>query len=105
MNCSARIFVSNYIDTVFSNDGSVSVSVEYLGFVRISNVEFNLFGQYSTYDDGDFAYGISLLNLGDYNVNRPTYVKGSAFHNGFSAAIGKVNSNGIPITNNVSTIH
>jgi hypothetical protein len=97
----ARIIVSDYSDTVYASDTNTSVSVYYKGFARISDVEFNLFGQYSTYGGDDFAYGILFSSLGAYNPTRPSYVTNSAFHNGFSSAIGILASSSIPITNNV----
>ncbi|RMZ94331.1 fibrocystin-L isoform X1, partial [Brachionus plicatilis] len=40
-------------------------------------------------------------NLGDYNYSRPSYVRHCAFHHGFAAAVGILNSNSIPIEDNV----
>ena len=97
----SRIIVSDYYNYVYASDGNSSVLVYFKGFARISNVEFDLFGQFSTYGGDDFAYGILFSELGTYNPSRPSYVTNSAFHNGFSAAIGILNSASIPITNNV----
>ena len=97
----SRITVSTNIVEVDSFDGSSYVSLLYSGFIRVSNVEFNLFGQYSTYSGSDHAYGILFSNLGNFNPIRPSYLTNSAFHNGFSSAIGILGSNGISITNNV----
>ena len=97
----SRIIVSDYYNNVYASDGNSSVQVYFKGFARISNVEFNLFGQFSTYGGDDFAYGILFSDLGTYNPTRPSYITNSAFHNGFSAAIGILTSASIPITNNV----
>ena len=97
----SRIIVSSYDSTVYTRDRLSFTKVHYVGFLRISDVEFNLFGQYSTYAKNDFGYGILFYNLGSYSPTRPTYIKNSAFHNGFSAAIGIIKSDRLPITNNV----
>ncbi len=60
-----------------------------------------MFGQFSTYGGDDFAYGILFSDLGSYDSIRHTYLKNSAFHIGFSAAIGILNSASIPVTDNV----
>ena len=97
----SRIIVSDYSNYVHASDSNSSVLVYYKGFARISDVEFNLFGQFSTNSGDDFAYGILFSDLGSYNPLRPSYVNNSAFHNGFSSAIGILTSSSIPITNNV----
>lgn len=91
-----RTLVSDY--SKFDSDGS---PVFYKGYARISNVEFELFGQFSRGDSDDYKYGILFSNLGDYNYSRPSYVRNSAFHHGFAAAVGILNSNSIPIEDNV----
>lgn len=40
-------------------------------------------------------------HLGPYNFSRPSYVMSSAFHHGYSCAIGIFSSDGIPIERNV----
>lgn len=97
----SRIVASTNTETVYSYDRTIKVLVQHVGFLRISNVEFNLFGQFSTYDENYFAYGVLFSNLGSYDPARPSYIDNSAFHNGFSAAIGILKSHGIPIVNNV----
>jgi hypothetical protein len=97
----SRIIVSDYAILVNADGTNTGVYVYYKGFARISDVEFNLFGQFSTYGGDDFAYGILFSDLGSYNPIRPSYLKNSAFHNGFSAAIGILGSASIPITDNV----
>ena len=47
-------------------------------------------------------FGIYFDNMGEYDTNRSSYVRNSAFHDGFAAAIGiSDTSDGIPIENNV----
>lgn len=92
----SRIIVSDY--STIGSDGS---PVLYKGYARVSNVEFDHFGQFSRSGGDDYKYGILFSNLGDNNYSRPSYVKNSAFHNGFSAAVGILGSNSIPIEDNV----
>jgi len=90
-----RIIVSDYSAIV---DG---INTLYKGFARISNVEFQKFGQFGFESQDDSSYGLLFTNLGDYNWLRPSYVKSSTFHHGYSCAIGIFKSNSIPIESNV----
>ena len=91
-----RTLVSDY--SALNSEGN---PVFYKGYARLSNVEFDLFGQFSRSSSDDKKLGILFSNLGDYNYSRPSYVKNCAFHHGFAAAIGILNSNSIPIEDNV----
>ena len=90
----SRTIVSDY-----SNLDSNGNPVFYKGFARLSNVEFDLFGQFNR--GNDRKYGILFSNLGDYNYSRPSYVRNCSFHHGFTTAIGIQGSNSIPIENNI----
>lgn len=92
----ARVIVSDYSTT--NTDG---IPMYYKGFARISDIQFFHPGQYSRAAEDDFGYGILFSNLQDYNYTRPSYVRNSAFHHGFSAAIGILGSYSIPIEDNV----
>ncbi|XP_040210792.1 fibrocystin-L-like [Rana temporaria] len=86
----ARILVST-----FSANGMV-----YQGNARIANVEFYHSGQEGYRDPIDPRYSLAFLNLGEVLSNE-SYVKGCAFHNGFSPAIGVFYTNGLNVDNNV----
>ncbi|KAG8539217.1 hypothetical protein GDO81_021214, partial [Engystomops pustulosus] len=86
----ARVLVST-----FSANG-----MEYRGNARIENVEFYHSGQEGYRDPTDPRYSLAFLNLGEVLSNE-SYVKGCAFHNGFSPAIGVFYSNGLDVDDNV----
>ncbi|XP_075128051.1 fibrocystin-L-like [Leptodactylus fuscus] len=75
-------------------------NIEYRGNARIENVEFYHFGQKGYTDPTDPRYSLAFLSLGEVLSNE-SYVKGCAFHNGFSPAIGVFYTNGLSIENNV----
>ncbi|XP_029647330.2 fibrocystin-L-like [Octopus sinensis] len=74
----------------------------YVGYMRLSNIEFYHSGQYGWTGKNDPRYSVAFHNLGtiDHRL-RPTYVRKCAFHNGFSTAIGIYNSHKVPIENNI----
>jgi hypothetical protein len=72
-----RIFISEY--QPFS-------STYYRGFARLSNVQFAGFGLFEDTPRSDQKAGIYLNRLGDYNVNRPTYVDACSFDGGYNTA-------------------
>nr|DBA24045.1 TPA: hypothetical protein GDO54_011748 [Pyxicephalus adspersus] len=86
----ARVLVST-----FSANG-----MEYRGSARIENVEFYHSGQEGYRDPIDPRYSLAFLNLGEVSSNN-SYVKGCAFHNGFSPAIGVFYTNGLDVDDNV----
>lgn len=92
----SRIIVSDY--SYRRDDGEVMF---YKGFARISHTEFIHSGQFSKNSDDDYKYGILFSNLGDYNYIRPSYVYNNSFHHGFAAAVGVLDTNSIPIIDNV----
>ncbi|XP_040289774.1 fibrocystin-L-like [Bufo bufo] len=75
-------------------------NMEYRGNARIENVEFYHSGQYGYTDPTDPRYSLAFLNLGEVLSNE-SYVKGCAFHDGFSPAIGVFYTNGLDIDDNV----
>ncbi|XP_073535878.1 fibrocystin-L [Phyllobates terribilis] len=86
----ARVLVSTFSD----------IDVEYRGSARIENVEFYHSGQEGYRDPTDPRYSLAFLNLAEVSSNE-SYVKGCAFHNGFSPAIGVFYTNGLDIDDNV----
>ncbi|KAM9290514.1 fibrocystin-L-like, partial [Gastrophryne carolinensis] len=70
------------------------------GSARIENVEFYHSGQEGYRDPIDPRYSLAFLNLGEVSSN-DSYVKGCAFHNGFSPAIGVFYTNGLDVDDNV----
>ncbi|XP_056378584.1 fibrocystin-L-like [Hyla sarda] len=85
----ARVLVSTFTDLA-----------EYRGSARIENVEFSYTGQEGYGDPTDPRYSLAFLNLGEISTNE-SYVRGCAFHNGFSPAIGVFYTNGLDIDDNV----
>lgn len=96
-----RIIVSDYSTFAYAEGSTTPIAVYYKGHARISDVEFVHGGQYTRESEDDYKYGILFSNLGQYNPTRPTYVRNSAFHDGFAAAIGILISASIPIESNV----
>jgi hypothetical protein len=100
-NQNQEFFGSRIIVSQYGNYDSSNKLVMFEGFARIENVEFNLFGQLLLGSIDTYTYGVLFSNLGSYDSTRPSYINGSAFHNGFSGAIGIFSSASIPIVNNV----
>ncbi|KFO35224.1 Fibrocystin-L [Fukomys damarensis] len=71
------------------------------GNARISNVEFYHSGQEGFRDGTDPRYAITFLNLGQVQEHGSSYVRGCAFHHGFSPAIGVFDTDGVDIDDNV----
>lgn len=90
------MIVSDY--STLNSDG---INMYYKGYARLSNVEFVHPGQFFRGTGDDSTFGIIISNLGEYNYSRSTYVRSCSFHHGYSAAIGILGSNSIPIENNV----
>ncbi|XP_018426208.1 PREDICTED: fibrocystin-L [Nanorana parkeri] len=86
----ARVLVSTFLAN----------GMEYRGSARIENVEFYHSGQEGYPDPIDPRYSLAFLNLGEVSSNE-SYVKGCAFHNGFSPAIGVFYTNGLDVHDNV----
>ncbi|XP_052830942.1 fibrocystin-L [Octopus bimaculoides] len=74
----------------------------FVGYIRLSNVEFYHSGQYGWATKNDPRYSVALHNLGtiDHRL-RPTYVRNCSFHDGFSTAIGIYSSHTVTIDNNI----
>ncbi|KAG9478621.1 hypothetical protein GDO78_012332 [Eleutherodactylus coqui] len=75
-------------------------NMDYRGSARFENVEFYHSGQEGYRDPTDPRYSLVFLNLGEVSSDE-SYVKGCAFHNGFSPAIGVFYTNGLDIDDNV----
>ncbi|KAG8441696.1 hypothetical protein GDO86_010760 [Hymenochirus boettgeri] len=85
----ARVLVSTFID-----------GAEFTGSAKIENVEFYHTGQEGYRDPTDPRYSLAFLYLGEIPENS-SYVRGCAFHNGFSPAIGVFSTNGLDVDDNV----
>ncbi|XP_051526679.1 fibrocystin-L-like [Myxocyprinus asiaticus] len=85
----ARVLVGT-----FSSGG-----IDYRGKAQIRNVEFYHTGQEGWTDISDPRYSLIFYNLGE--VVDESYVKGCAFHDGFSPAIGVFGTDGMSIDDNV----
>ncbi len=77
------------------------VLLYYKGFARVSNVEMVRGGQFDRSGGDDAGYAVLVSNLGAYNWSRPTYVNSSVLHHGLGVAVGLLNSNDIPVYDNV----
>ncbi|TSK31508.1 Fibrocystin-L [Bagarius yarrelli] len=86
----ARVLVGS-----FSTGG-----LNYRGKAQIKDVEFYHTGQEGWTDSDDPRYSLAFLNLGVVTQNE-SYVKGCAFHHGFSPAIGIFETDGLSVDDNV----
>ncbi|KAK3587659.1 hypothetical protein CHS0354_042443 [Potamilus streckersoni] len=73
----------------------------FTGHARLSNVEFVNTGQKGYFELDDARFSITYSDTGTVSSIKPSYVKGCAFHDGFSPAIGLFGANGMIIENNV----
>ncbi|ESO84871.1 hypothetical protein LOTGIDRAFT_131466, partial [Lottia gigantea] len=72
----------------------------YVGFARISNVEFVNTGQEGFTDSYDPRFSVSFMDV-VMKPGMPSYIKMSAFHNGFSPAIGVFGTNDLLVEKNI----
>ncbi|XP_076961678.1 fibrocystin-L [Callospermophilus lateralis] len=87
----ARILVSSFTGNMMTFKGSA----------RISNVEFYHSGQDGYRDSTDPRYAVTFLNLGQIEDHGSSYIRGCAFHHGFSPAIGVFRTDGLDIDDNI----
>ncbi|XP_072027284.1 LOW QUALITY PROTEIN: fibrocystin-L-like [Amphiura filiformis] len=80
----------------FFQDGEM-----YLGYGRISNVEFYHSGQEGWTDFYDPRYSVAFLDTGPSVGDSLSYVTGCSFHQGFSSAIGLFGAQGVLIQDNI----
>ncbi|XP_021354106.1 fibrocystin-L-like [Mizuhopecten yessoensis] len=73
----------------------------YIGYARLSNVEFFHTGQESYTEFYDARFSLTFLDGGTVSNIKPSSVNKCAFHNGFSPAIGVYGTHGLPIDDNV----
>ncbi|XP_069121982.1 fibrocystin-L-like [Argopecten irradians] len=76
-------------------------TTEYIGFARLSNVEFFHTGQEGYTEFYDARFSLTFLDGGTVSNIKPSYVNKCAFHNGFSPAIGVFATHSLPIEDNV----
>ncbi|CAF4097851.1 unnamed protein product [Rotaria sp. Silwood2] len=96
-----RIFITQYSTLIRYSDTNQLVDTYYKGYARLSNTQFIGFAQFDDTTNSDQQSCIYMSNLNDWNSQRPTSIDGCSFDGGFNAAIGMLNTNGVPITNNV----
>nr|XP_045000409.1 fibrocystin-L [Jaculus jaculus] len=87
----ARILVGSFTGNMMTFKGNA----------RISNVEFYHSGQEGFRDSTDPRYSITFLNLGQVQEHGSCYVRGCAFHHGFSPAVGVFGTDGLDIDDNI----
>ncbi|CAO2602354.1 Pkhd1l1 [Lemmus lemmus] len=87
----ARILVGSFTESMMTFKGNA----------RISNVEFYHSGQEGFRDSTDPRYAVTFLNLGQIEEHGLSYVRGCAFHHGFSPAIGVFGTDGLDIDDNI----
>ncbi|XP_045661731.1 fibrocystin-L isoform X1 [Ursus americanus] len=87
----ARVLVSSFTQNMRTFKGNA----------RISNVEFYHSGQEGFRDSTDPRYAVTFLNLGQIQEHGSSYIRGCAFHNGFSPAIGVFGTDGLDIDDNI----
>ncbi|CAK8682970.1 unnamed protein product [Clavelina lepadiformis] len=81
-----------------------NVNNEYIlafGYARFSNVEFHRTGQEGWTNRWDPRFSLAWVGTGASTNARPAYVKGCAFHDGYSTAIGTFGADDVNITGNV----
>ncbi|XP_069115224.1 fibrocystin-L-like [Argopecten irradians] len=76
-------------------------SNQYIGFARLSNVEFFHTGQEGFTEFYDARFSVTFLDGGTVNNIKPSYIRKCAFHNGFSPAIGVFGTHNLPIEDNI----
>ncbi|KAK3587658.1 hypothetical protein CHS0354_042441 [Potamilus streckersoni] len=96
VNMDAESFGARIIVSSRSENG-----LAFTGYARLSNVEFVNSGQEGYYEFYDARFSITYSDTGTVSNIKPSYVKGCAFHDGFSPAIGLFGANGMIIENNV----
>ncbi|XP_033757813.1 fibrocystin-L-like [Pecten maximus] len=74
---------------------------EYIGYARLSNVEFFHTGQEGYTEFYDARFSLTFLDGGTVSNIKPSYINKCAFHNGFSPAIGVFGTHSLPIEDNV----
>ncbi|KAM7317037.1 hypothetical protein ACRRTK_023339 [Alexandromys fortis] len=87
----ARVLVGSFTGNMMTFKGNA----------RISNVEFYHSGQEGFRDSTDPRYAVTFLNLGQTEDQGLSYVRGCAFHHGFSPAIGVFGTDGLDIDDNI----
>lgn len=80
---------------------SVMGSQAYIGYARLSNVEFVHTGQEGFTEPYDARFSIAYIATGNVSNIKPSYVKKCSFHQGFNSAIGAFGIRGLNITDNV----
>ncbi|KAM7075182.1 fibrocystin-L isoform 3-T3 [Molossus nigricans] len=87
----ARVLVSSFTENTMTFKGNA----------RISNMEFYHSGQEGFRDSTDPRYAVTFLNLGQIQEHGSSYIRGCAFHHGFSPAIGVFGTDGLDIDDNI----
>ncbi|XP_032616164.1 fibrocystin-L [Hylobates moloch] len=87
----ARVLVGSFTENMMTFKGNA----------RISNVEFYHSGQEGFRDSTDPRYAVTFLNLGQIQEHGSSYIRGCAFHHGFSPAIGVFGTDGLDIDDNI----
>ncbi|XP_045037491.2 fibrocystin-L [Desmodus rotundus] len=87
----ARVLVSSFTENMMTFKGNA----------RISNVEFYHGGQDGFRESSDPRHAVTFLSLGQIQEHSASYIRGCAFHHGFSPAIGVFGTDGVDIDDNV----
>ncbi|XP_077023612.1 fibrocystin-L [Tamandua tetradactyla] len=87
----AQVLVSSFTENMMTFKGNA----------RISNVEFYHSGQEGYRDSPDPRYAVTFHNLGQIQERDSSYIRGCAFHDGFSPAIGVLGTDGLDIDDNI----
>lgn len=70
------------------------------GWARVSYVQFIHMGQLGFPESFDPRFALSYVQTGAVSAIKPSYVRGNAFHLGFSPGIGVFGAEDIPVTHN-----
>ena len=72
-----------------------------LGYARLSNVEFYRSGQEGYTQENDPRFSLAYVSTGPVTDIKPSYIKRTAFHHGFSPALALYGAHGVEIDDNI----
>lgn len=87
--------------STFSREGPVKCFAIFLGYARISNVEFVRSGQEGFIDPWDSRSAVAFIDAGTVSAIKPSYVRHCAFHHSYAPSVTAYGTNNLPIEWNV----
>ena len=80
---------------------SFHIYLIYVGYARLSNVEFYHTGQEGFTEEYDPRLSLAYVATGTVSDVKPSFVSKCSFHNGFNTAVGAYGIGSLNITDNV----